>query len=453
MLAHIVVSTGFLVLGGLLFTLALAALAFPGSFDGAISYGRVRPAALAAAMVGWLVISLTGAVYYVLPRLTGARLRRTALARAGMWATALVTLIGVGLSLGGLGDGIEPLGWPVWLDALLLVAFLIPLVVTIDTVRARVERGVYVSLWFVMAGVATLPILQMIATVPPARSLDRVLQSVTFTSGFSTLWVIVVGTGVVYYTAIKLSGQPLANRQLARAGFWSLAFAATWAGPVQLALGPTPDWLDGVAAVLALALPVGAVANTIAIGASLGPSWSEMRRLPSLRATMAGLWMAVAVGVATSVGAFRSAAALVGLTSYWDGVLVGSLFGVGGLLTAAWVQQAMPAVSGREAVSPALGARHVRLTAWGVGATMVLLMAAGIVTGFSWAGGAYREVYAVGDGWASLTGGTKVLVGFSVLTMLVALVGQLTMALVVFRTLTEGRAVAQEILVEREVGT
>jgi cytochrome c oxidase cbb3-type subunit I len=450
--AHILVSTLFLGVAAILFYLSMAAVSFPDALGGALSYGRVRPAALIAAMLGWLVISLSGGVYYVLPRLTGARLQAVAAARLGLFGTSGLTLLGMVAVMVGLGDGAGPFNLPLWLDVPVLLVLVIPLLVTVLTLRARTESGVYVTLWFVMAGVVWLPMLYL-AHMIPAGSVGRALQHATFAAAFPTLWVTAVGVGLAYYTVVRESDQPLANRQLARVGFWSLAFAASWAGPLQLAFGPTPDWLDAVAAALTLALPIAAVANAVAIALTLGPAWRTIGRRPALLATVGGLGMAVAVALATSIAGFGSSAAMVAFTPYWDGVLMAALFGAGGLLVAGWTHQALPAVTGFQLDSPDLALRHVRLTLWGVGGSMGLLMLAGLVAGFTWAGGAYTETVAAGEGWATLPGTADILVGLSLLTGLVALAGQFAFVLSVYRTVTSGRAGPREILVAREAGS
>jgi cbb3-type cytochrome oxidase subunit 1 len=258
-----------------------------------------------------------------------------------------------------------------------------------------------------------------------------------------------MGVGLAYYTVVKITDEPLANRQLARAGFWSLMFAASWTGPIQIAYGPTPDWVDALAAVLTLALPVAAAANTIALATTAAPAWPQAGHRPSLRATMAGMAMATAVGLAMAVAGFRSASALVGLTSYWEGVLVASLFGVGGLLVAGWTHQALPSVTGRELTSPTRALQHIRLTAWGVGSAAGLMMLSGILAGMSWSGGAYTATPATGENWASLMGTPTLLLGLSLIGLLVMIAGQLAFALSVLGVVATGRASIQEVLVTR----
>ena len=121
---HLLVGAGFLALGGLLEVLALFALRF-GSLS-PVSYGRLEPMANLALMIGFLVITLVGGIYYVLPRLTGARLRSPSLARLGLLALVVLVAAGIVVIAIGLGDGSQPLGLPWWLDLpLALVLFAI----------------------------------------------------------------------------------------------------------------------------------------------------------------------------------------------------------------------------------------------------------------------------------------------------------------------------------------
>jgi len=219
--AHLLVSTLFLVLGSILGLLSLAATAFPGAFSG-IVIGRLEPAASMIVWIGWLVIGLAGAIYYMLPRLTGTTLWRPDIARAGLGLTALMVVLGAVAVILGFGDGNEPFAIPWWLDVPMLISLTIPAIVTVGTVRNRAEQGVYVSLWFVLGGVASLPILYLVNMIPGLASVGRVLQEVTFSAGFGTLWVTVIAMGVLYFVAVRATGNPLSNRHLARVGFLSL---------------------------------------------------------------------------------------------------------------------------------------------------------------------------------------------------------------------------------------
>ncbi|MCE2525948.1 MAG: cbb3-type cytochrome c oxidase subunit I [Actinomycetia bacterium] len=447
---HIVMSTAFLALAGIVWVVAMVEVRFSGTLTGPFSYGRVRSVALLLALIGWLTLSLSGGVYYLLPRLTGTPMRGEPLALAGGAATAGVTLAGSLVVLLGWGDGSGPFALPWWVAAPLLATLLVPMVVTVSTVRHRQEPNLYVSLWYALAGVVWLPLLYLVGVLAEPSSLAGALSESVSLFGLSNLWVVGMGVGLAYYVLVKDTGNPLASRQLARVGFWSLAFASAWSGVAPLMFGPMPDWLEAVAFLMTLALPVSALANAANLALTAEDAWAQRHTRPVVAAALAGSFFALTTAALTSFGSVRSGAAVVGLTPFWDGVLYGTLFGAGGLFVAAWSYQALPSISGRRMADMGLARLHLRLTFWGVGLTSALLVGAGLVSGYSWAGGSFTGVSPTGAGWEDLVGMSSLLVGLAILTALVAFAGQLAFCLVTFRTLTSGRAGEQEILVLAE---
>jgi membrane protease YdiL (CAAX protease family) len=136
------------------------------------------------------------------------------------------------------------------------------------------------------------------------------------------------------------------------------------------------------------------------------------------------------------------------LTAYWEAIEYGALFGVGVLLVAGITFEAMPRVSGRDLSSFDRPRSFNRWTIIGAGGVMLSLVAAGLVSGFSWVAGSNSAAYVdAGEGWAMGAGASDVLLliafGFGV----IAFLGQLAYAATVIGTVTIGRAVPQEILV------
>ncbi len=444
-LAHLIASTPFLGLGGAMYLISLISQAYPGVFEGFFSTGRLRPMAMAIILVGWLVPALAGAIYYVLPRLTGTLLWKEAMVRQAAWGYGGVALAAVATIALGLGDGVQPLALPWWMDIPVLGLFSVPVVVAVQTVRDRSERGVYVTLWFVLAGAAWLPLLYLVTNLPGLNAVARSLQEVTMSAGVITLWVMTVGIGVAYYTVVKVTGSPLANRQLARVGFWSLAVAATWAGPAQIAFGPTPTWLHQFAAVLTLALPVAAISNAFALSLTAGDAISKPGE--ALRATIWGIGFVVLVAALTAIASFGSASALLAFTTFWNGIEYMALFGAGALLVAGWAFQAMPAMAGLALPGTKHARQFIRLTVVGVAATGALLMLAGVLEGFRWAGGSFTGAFVdAGSGWES----SPALLTVASLTGFLTLAGQGYFMFTVFRTLTGGVATDREVFVAIE---
>ncbi|MDE0187737.1 MAG: cbb3-type cytochrome c oxidase subunit I [bacterium] len=442
---HIIASTAFLAAAGIVWVAGMVELRFPGTLTGPFSYGRIRPIALLLAVIGWLTLSMAGGVYYILPRLTGVRMRGEALALAGGAATAGVTVVGALVVLLGGGDGTGPFSLPWWVSLPLLATLLAPMAVTVSTVRHRQEPNIFVSLWYALAGVVWLPLLYLVGAVPPPSAMGGAMSESVSLFGLSNLWVVGMGIGLAYYALVKETGNPLASRQLARVGFWSLAFASAWGGAGPLVFGPVPDWLEAVAFLMTLALPVSALANAANLSLTTEEVWAERHDRPVVAAALGGAFFALFTAALTSFGTVRSAAAVVGLTPFWDGVLYATLFGTGGLLVAAWSYQALPSITGRILASQGLARLHLRLTFWGVGLTSALLVGAGLVAGYGWAGGSFGGISPTGEGWGDLVGLASLLLGLSILSGLVTLLGQFSFCLAVLRTFTSGRPATQEV--------
>jgi cbb3-type cytochrome oxidase subunit 1 len=452
---HFLVGAVFLVLGGAIQLLGLIAIRFGGLFP--ISYGRIEPMANLILMVGFATVSLVGGVYYVLPRLTGIRLQAPALARLGLAGLSGLTVLGALALFFGFGDGRQPLGLPWWLDVPLAGALFAPALVTLATIRARTEQRGFVTLWFVLGGVVWLPLLfaaHLATELPFASEVTIAFAEVFFSAGFVTMFLVTVGTGLVYYTVVKELDVPLASRQLALVGFWSLGFAAVWWGVAQLMFGPGPGWVAGVAAALGLAFPIGALANAANISVTLEGSWAGLGERPAVFSGMLGLYLAVAVAVLAALAGFRSVGAATSLTPFWTAVDYVSLTGVGTLLVSSAGFAALPRLVGRELVTVSKARRFQRLTVTGSVGLLLSLGAAGIISGYSWIAGSNSGAYVdAGEGWGAGVGTTyDTLVLIAVFFGIVLFLGLIGYASVVFGTVARGRPIAQEVLVSREAG-
>jgi cbb3-type cytochrome oxidase subunit 1 len=451
--AHFLVGAVFLVVGGLIELLAIFALRFAGISPA--SFGQLEPMANFALMIGFAVITLVGGVYYALPRLTGARLWSTDLARGGLFLLSGLVVVGLFLVGFGLGDGRLPFGVPWWIDIPMLFALAIPAVVTMGTITNRRERRSFVTLWFIIGGTAWLPLLylaHLAGRLPFLGSVARTYSDLFFSAGFVTMFLLTVGSGLFYYTLVKEVDVPLASRQLASVGFWSLGFAGVWWGVSQLAFGPGPGWVDGVAAALGLAFPIGALANAANVSLTLEGHWEELGDKPGVASGVIGLYMAVAVGVMASLAAFPSINAVAALTGYWEAIEYAALLGVGPLLAAGVVFDALPRVSGKAMPTRVRAKSFNRLTVTGVAGVLVSLGAAGITSGYSWVAGSNSAAYVdAGDGWAAGAPAAEPLMLIAVVFAAVAFLGQLAYVSTVAGTLFSGKAVEQEILVESVV--
>ncbi|MFZ0013447.1 MAG: cbb3-type cytochrome c oxidase subunit I [Acidimicrobiia bacterium] len=450
---HFVVGAIFLVLGGALQLLSLIAVRFGDLFP--VSYGRLEPAANITLMIGFAAVSLTGGIYYVLPRLTGARLVGRPLAGLGLLGMSGLTVLGVAAIFLGFGDGSQPFGQPWWIDVPLALVLFVPALVTLGTIRERTEERSFVTLWFVIGGVIWLPLLylaHLVAELPAASAVTVAYAQTFFSAGFFTMFVVTVGSGLVYYTVVKELDVPLASRQLALVGFWSLGFAGVWWGAAQLMFGPGPDWVAGVAAALGLAFPIGALANAANVSVTLEGSWSGLGERAGVLSGVLGLYLAFGVSIVAALAGFRSVGAVVSLTPFWEAVEYVALAGVGPLLVAGVAFGALPRLVGRQLETAAKARRFQRLTVAGSVGVLVSLGSAGILSGYSWIAGSNSGAYIdAGEGWgAGLGSSYDTLLLVAIVFGGVLLIGLGGYAAIILGTVARGRAIPQEVLVAKE---
>lgn len=446
--AHVVAATFFLALGAIGAAIGLLAMSFTSFVP--LGYGIIRPLTMLAAVIGFGALSVTGGAYYVLPRLTGAPLWNERLARTGLLVTAATTLVGMVVVGVGLGDGGEPFSLPWWIDLPMLLGLSIPPMVAVMTVRDRVENQTYVTVPYVVTGLAAMPLIYLATNIPGLSPVATTLGHLYFSSAFLVAGVIFASLGMVYFAVVKHGDRPLAGRQLAQVAFWSLLFGAGWFGIAQITTGPVPEWLSTVTSVLGLGLPVGFLAATANLATTIEGDWrqDDDRVDPVLASALAGSILGIVVGGLAALGAFRSTATLVAFTSFWEGINYAMILGVVPLLAGGWLSHSIPRMTGRQLFSADLARRHVRLTVIGAGGIVLLLGLGGLVTGYSWAGGAFTGAFsAVGEGWGAAAGSGRVFIGIGILAGWVAVAGNLTLASLLFRTITQGRVSTQEVLV------
>jgi cbb3-type cytochrome oxidase subunit 1 len=443
---YLFAATAFLALGALLWLAALASMRFPGLLP--LSFGHLRPMALIALFLGWLVLGLAAAIFYLLPRLTAVPLQLEKQLNLALPLAVTIVLVAVAVIGLGFGDGGEPFSLPWWGDLPVLALTALPLGPTLLTIRARREGVVYPSLWFAIAAVLWLPALYLIGNLPQVSSLANALGDLVFTAGFLNVWGVGLAIGAAYYVVPKASGQPLASRQLAKVGYWSLLFGAIWMGPAQLVAGPQPEWLQAIAAVLGLALPLSAVANATNLALTVKDRWPAGD--PIVLAAVTGAGVVALASLATGLASFRSSAVLVGFTLFWEGTYVLFLTGVA-LLFAAFAWQAIPNLVGRALASTERALRVVRLVAISGISTGILLALSGIISGVAWSGAGFTGAFEnVGAGWLESAGLPGIFTGIAVLGGLFLSWGLLGLAVSIYRSLTSGRATVQEVLVIRK---
>ncbi len=446
-------SSAFLAAGAALFAVLLVKLAVPGLFDetAAISYGRLRPAAVALLVLGFGGTLTQAIAYYLTPRLVGAPLRRPGIALLNGYGYAGLVGVGVLLVLFQGPSGGELGEFPLALDILVAVSMLVPALLVTETLRDRTESGVFVSLLYVLGAVWWYPALYIVAIVPVPGGVGTMLQTAVASFGFLAMALPAAALGGAFYVVVKEADAPLFSGTIARAAFWTLAGTSLVAAPGRFVSGPAPAWLESIATVMSLGVAVAALAALTVLVMTVADSWDVVKRSPAVTLVLAGAAAFTAVSVLFGVQAFRSVGSVVSLTTWYDGLAYGMMAVAVPLLGMGFIFHAFPRATGREIYDRESIYRGVRLTLWAGGATALLLVLAGVISGLSWNAGVASGAFAnTGPGFQQSLGQVSTLYTVAALTAIVAVVGLGLVAWNVTRTFTSGAARPSEVLIDRD---
>jgi cytochrome c oxidase cbb3-type subunit I len=236
--------------GAVLALLASVQLYHPAFMEGCpwVTYGRLRPAAVNALAYGFALQSAFALALWLIARLGRVELT----APLGLTAAAKFWNIGVTVGVFGIlagdGSGHDLLEFPLYAALPLFASYACLGAWALVALHRRVERELYVSLWFVLAGLLWFPwILSTAQGLLLGWQVPGVVQAVVAGwFGQNLLQIVLTGSAlaVLFYFVPKAVNRPLANPGQAGAGFWLLLLIGGWGGLAQLAA--VPAWIPAV---------------------------------------------------------------------------------------------------------------------------------------------------------------------------------------------------------------
>lgn len=338
---------GFLMAAGLFFVVSgiyalviAAKLQYP-TFLGSVSwltYGRMRPVHTNGMLFGWLLAADMGLIYYLVPRLCGVKLwsERLGLATLVLWIGIILSAV-VTLSLG-FNQGLEYAELPLWLDILVVIAWIMFGVNIFATVAVRRYQQMYVSLWYILASILWTAFVYLVGNF-----------ATIFTSGVNQAnlnWFYVhnavgliftpLGLALGYYFIPKASEAPLYSHRLSMIGFWSLAFVYVWTGAHHMLHGPISQWLQTVSILFSVMLMIPVWSLVWNFFATMKGQWHQLKDNVPIKFLMSGTIFYLLTCFQGPMHSLRSVNAIVSKTDWIVGhahmAVLGafSFFAVGG---------------------------------------------------------------------------------------------------------------------------
>lgn len=279
-------SVAWLVLGSVFGVVASLKMHMPDLLvgDALLTFGRIRPVHLNMVAYGWTSMAGVGVGIWLIPRLFKTPLVGGGYAVAGGVLWNLGMLAGVVAILAGFSDGLEWLEYPWQIDiALVLGGALAAVPLLLTVVRRRVQH-LYVSAWYLLAGLIWFPMLFITANVPNLfMGVEQATMNWWFAHNVLGLWMTPLGLAAAYYLIPKIVGTQIYSYSLSLVGFWALALFYSQVGIHHLLGGPVPTWLAtlSIAASIMMIIPVLAVAINHHV--TVAPHWRMLLHSPTLR--------------------------------------------------------------------------------------------------------------------------------------------------------------------------
>ena len=229
----------------------LAAIKFhgPGFLAGSawLTVGRLRPAATNALVYGFAIPSFLGILTWIICRFGRIPLLGNRTASVGGVIWNLGVTVGVLGILGGASTSFEWLEMPKAAPPLLFAGFATIAICALVTFHFRREPDLYVSHWFLLAGlfwfVWIYSASALLLLYYPVRGVMQAVVDAWYVNNLSNLFFGVVGLGIIFYLLPKLLQRPLRTSTMAAFAFWTLVLCAPWSGMVGLLGGPIPAWM------------------------------------------------------------------------------------------------------------------------------------------------------------------------------------------------------------------
>ena len=349
-----------------------------------LTFGRLRTVHLQAVLYGWITNAALGMILWLLPRLLRTRLH------GAVWTMLGGALINTGIAAGigaiaaGWTDGMEYLEMPWQIGIFVVAGFLMIVLSVLYTLVNRTAEHLYVSVWYMVAGVLWITLLFLVAKMPGVHTgVQQATMNWWYGHNVLGLWFTPVSVGAIYYFLPKIIGRPVRSYNLSILGFWTLAFFYGQVGGHHLIGGPVPGWLITLSIVQSMMMVIPVIAFTINMGGTLRGRMHLARHSPTLRFMMFGGLMYLASSLQGSMEALRSVNAITHFTHYTVAHAHLGAYAFVTMVLFGAIYFMMPRVLNWEWPYPRLITAHFWLSAVGVGIYFVALTIGGWLQGLA----------------------------------------------------------------------
>ncbi len=256
----------------------------PDLFSGVpfLVFSRLRQAHVNGALYAFVSTSMVGLWYYIVPQLCGRRLWSEPLGNVSMLAWNGAMLVGVGALLLGYTQSREYAEFIYGVDVAVVASLVLNAVVLWVTAMNRVERHLYISLWYILASAIIFPLVYFIGNVmwnPPTGAVTGVNDVIlNWFLGHNILgmWLTLGAVPLIYYIVPKVTDTPIYSHVLGLIGFWTIIFFYNGIGGHHFEWVPVVPWIKNYAIASSIGMLIPTVAVLLNIWLTLRGHWNRV---------------------------------------------------------------------------------------------------------------------------------------------------------------------------------
>lgn len=374
------------IIGGFLFSL-LFLQRYP--FEGVewLSPGRVRMTHTNFIAFGFFVNGFVGALYWVIPRVTGKPVLN---ARLGwlifwIWQGVLVsTLVGI---LKGHAQAIEWGETPVWIDPVVGVGAVLLMAQFFPAVARSEAKALYVTAWYVTAGLVWTGLTYLMGNYLPQFFVPGASGAAItglYIHDLVGLFVTPMGWGLMYYFVPVILKKPVFSHGLSLIGFWGLAFFYPLNGVHHFLYSPIPMYAQYGAVAATIAVEVVVTTVIVNFFATLKGRGDALRVSLPIRWFFTGMVMYFITCVQCAYQTTLSAQKIIHFSDWVVGHAHLVMFGVFTFWLIGIMNYLWPKLIGKEWYAPSWNHWAYWLATVGLSVMFITLLAAGLMQGYLW---------------------------------------------------------------------
>ncbi len=357
------------------------------------AFGRVRPSHVNTVLYGFVVTTLIGLGLYYVPALLKRYLWSEPLAWLSFILWNITILSGPVTFATGNSQGREYCEYLWIFDVSLILSVLLIVLNLVMTITYRVEKFLFVSVWYFTASfmwIAGSYFIGNVMWLPPKGAFPGLIDSIFlwfYGHVLPGLLLTPLAIGAGYFVIPRITKTPIYSYTLSVIGFWTLVTFYSHIGGHHILQAPIPTWLKTItvtdSVLMFIPVLIVIVQWLMTIRHTDGIIWKD----PSGRLVVTGIIWYLIVGFQGSLQSLPAVQKVTHFNNWTIGHAHIAVLGFSGFIALGALWHILPLITGRELFSTKLVKYQYVLVMTGLIGFFVVLTTAGLIQGESWFNG------------------------------------------------------------------